>query len=104
MESGAVEAFMDQCLRDLGTDISKTKAYRAKRKACENVQGNHKKQYKRIRDYLQTLVDKNPGSTAVVSTINRDALGLCPIFSGLNFHMLQCSKARVPRGLHAFHK
>lgn len=37
----------------------------------------------RIRDYLQTVIDKNPGSTAVVSTVDRIALGMNPRFYGL---------------------
>lgn len=75
--------FMDQCMRDTGIAISKTMAYRAKRKAAENVLGNHKIQYKRIRDYMQTIIDKNPGSTAVVTTENRFDQGLPPLFNGL---------------------
>ncbi|XP_066165208.1 uncharacterized protein [Oryza sativa Japonica Group] len=78
-----VEAFMARCLRETCTYISKSKAYRARRKATEKVLGNKEKQYKRIRDYLQTLIDTNPGTTAVVTTINRDVLGLAPRFSGL---------------------
>lgn len=78
-----VSALQDQCMRELGTDVSKAMAYRAKRKAGEKVLGNHKKQYMRIRDYLQTVIDKNPGSTAVVSTVDRIALGMNPRFYGL---------------------
>lgn len=78
-----VEAFMARCLRETCTYISKSKAYRARRKATEKVLGNKEKQYKRIRDYLQTLIDTNPGTTTVVTTINRDVLGLAPRFSGL---------------------
>lgn len=37
-----VSALQDQCMRELGTDVSKTMAYRAKRKAGEKVLGNHK--------------------------------------------------------------
>jgi hypothetical protein len=44
-------------------------AYRAKSKAIDMVLGDHKKQYYRIRDYLQIVIDKNPGSRCIVTTV-----------------------------------
>ena len=44
-------------------------AYRAKTKAREKVMGGHKRQYHRIRDYLQTVIDKNLGSRCIVTTV-----------------------------------
>ena len=44
-------------------------AYRARTKARDMVLGDHKKQYYRIRDYLQTVIDKNPGSRCIVTTV-----------------------------------
>jgi hypothetical protein len=45
-------------------------AYRARTKAQQLVLGDHKKQYLRIRDYLQTVIDINPGSRCIVTIRN----------------------------------
>ena len=37
--------------------------------AVEAVLGDHKKQYPRLRDYAQTVMDTNPGSRVVVTTV-----------------------------------
>ena len=44
-------------------------AYRAKNKALEAIQGHADEQYLRIKDYLQTVMDKNNGSRCHVATI-----------------------------------
>ena len=49
-------------------DVSKSVAYRARRKAMKVVQGDQKEQYYRLRDYLQAVLDTNPGSRCVVTT------------------------------------
>ena len=49
-------------------DVSKSVAYRARRKAIKVVQGDQKEQYYRLRDYLQAVLDTNPGSRCVVTT------------------------------------
>ena len=49
-------------MRDYGIEISKHMAYRAKNKALDVVVGKEDKQYLRLRDYLQTVIEKNPGS------------------------------------------
>jgi hypothetical protein len=46
-------------------------AYRAGTKAREMVLGDHKKQYFRIKDYLQTVIEKYPGSSCIVNTVTR---------------------------------
>lgn len=43
-------------------------AYRAKRKALQVVLGDNVKHYTRIRDYLQTVIDTNPGSICIFTT------------------------------------
>jgi hypothetical protein len=43
-------------------------AYRARKKALKAVIGDDLKQYKRLRDYLQTVIDTNPGSRCIVTT------------------------------------
>ncbi|KAM3410369.1 hypothetical protein ACQJBY_002527 [Aegilops geniculata] len=43
-------------------------AYRARKAAKEVVQGDQRAQYTRIRDYLQAVLDTNPGSRCIVTT------------------------------------
>ena len=50
-------------------EVGKNKAYRARQKALSVVQGDQEAQYTRIRDYLQTVLDTNPGSRCIVTTI-----------------------------------
>ncbi|XP_020181711.1 uncharacterized protein [Aegilops tauschii subsp. strangulata] len=40
----------------------------ARRKIVDVVQGDHKQQYLRLRDYLQAVLDTNPGSRCIVTT------------------------------------
>ena len=51
-----------------GVDVHKMMAYRAKNAALQVVLGDQIKQYKRLRDYLQTVLDTNPGSRCIVTT------------------------------------
>ncbi|XP_073360475.1 uncharacterized protein [Aegilops tauschii subsp. strangulata] len=53
-----------------GVDVPRHMAYRAKTLAVEAVLGEHKKQYPRLRDYAQTIMDTNPGSRVIVTTVN----------------------------------
>lgn len=78
-----ITSMMDAVMRKYGVDISKIMAYRARSKADEVVLGNHKKQYLRIKDYLQTVLNKNPGSRCIVSTYNPYPPGNNPRFKGL---------------------
>ncbi|EMS52242.1 Ubiquitin carboxyl-terminal hydrolase 12 [Triticum urartu] len=55
-------ALIDAVHRRFGIEISRHMAYRAKNKALEAVEGDKDRQYLRIRDYLQTVMEKNPGS------------------------------------------
>jgi hypothetical protein len=43
-------------------------AYRAKNESVRVVLGDHVQQYKRLRDYLQTVMDTNPGGRCIVTT------------------------------------
>ena len=65
-----IEAVIDTTKEKFGVDVPKMMAYRAKRKALETVLGDHIKQYRRIRDYLQTVMDTNTGSRCLVTTVN----------------------------------
>jgi hypothetical protein len=71
--------------------ISKQMAYRAQKIAAEKVLGNHKEHYKRIRDYCQTVVDKNPDSHVIVSTTSRTSQWLIPRL----FWLFMCLNAQI---------
>jgi hypothetical protein len=86
-----VTGLIDRVKRKYGVEISKQIAYRAQKIAAEKVLGNHKEQYKRIRDYCQTVVDKNPDSHMIVSTTDRTSQGLIPRFFGL----FMCLNAQI---------
>jgi hypothetical protein len=62
-----ITSLQDKAKKDFGVSVPKRMAYRAKTKARQMVLGDHKKQYFRIRDYLQTVIDKNPGSRCIVT-------------------------------------
>uniref|UniRef100_A0ACD5WCU9 Uncharacterized protein n=1 Tax=Avena sativa TaxID=4498 RepID=A0ACD5WCU9_AVESA len=59
-----VESVIDNAKQKFGVEVNKVMAYRARRKALTMVIGDDLKQYKRLRDYLQTVIDTNPGSRA----------------------------------------
>ncbi|KAK1646078.1 hypothetical protein QYE76_063883 [Lolium multiflorum] len=67
--STSINTLQDKAPKDFGVDVPKRMAYRARTKATEMVMGDHKQQYHRLRDYLQTVIDKNPGSRCIVTTI-----------------------------------
>jgi hypothetical protein len=48
--------------------------YRARTRARNIVLGDHKKQYHRLRDYLQTVIDRNPGSRCIVTGPTEDEM------------------------------
>jgi hypothetical protein len=64
-----ITSLQDKALKDFGVDVGKRMTYRARTKAIQMVLGDHKNQYFRIRDYLQTVIDKNPGSRCIVTTV-----------------------------------
>ncbi|KAE8816068.1 hypothetical protein D1007_06389 [Hordeum vulgare] len=65
-----IDAYMEK----YGVDVPKSMAYRAKNIAIEVVLGDHKLQYPRLREYAQTVMDTNPGSRVIVTTVLMDAL------------------------------
>jgi hypothetical protein len=65
----SITTLQDKAQKDFGVDVPKRMAYRARTKAIEMVMGDHKQQYHRLRDYLQTVIDKNPGSRCIVTTV-----------------------------------
>jgi hypothetical protein len=88
MKSGAL---IDKVIKQYGVSISKHMAYRAKRKALEVVDGHHQSQYFRIRDYLRTVLNTNPGSRCIVNTIVNPDPRKNPRFHGLFY----CLNAQV---------
>lgn len=66
-----VRALMGQAQRQFGVEVSKIMACRARAKATKVVLGNNKEQYRRIRDYCHTVIDKNPDSVVSVATVPR---------------------------------
>ncbi|MDV3145753.1 MAG: hypothetical protein Q8736_02635 [Sweet potato little leaf phytoplasma] len=43
--------------------ITRSKAYRARKEAMDLVDGTHREQYRRLKDYCHELLRSNPGST-----------------------------------------
>ncbi|XP_073355273.1 uncharacterized protein [Aegilops tauschii subsp. strangulata] len=63
-----VDALIKNSKVKFSVDVSKSAAYRARRKAMKVVQGDQKEQYYRLRDYLQAVIDTNPGSRCIIIT------------------------------------
>ncbi|XP_073363582.1 uncharacterized protein [Aegilops tauschii subsp. strangulata] len=63
-----VDALIKNNKVKFSVDVSKSVAYRARRKAIKVVQGDQKEQYYRLRDYLQAVLDTIPGSRCIVTT------------------------------------
>ena len=63
-----VDTLIDNAKQKYGVVVPRSKAYRARQKAFSVVIGDQKKQYTRLRDYLQPILDTNPGSRCVVTT------------------------------------
>ncbi|KAK9054930.1 hypothetical protein SSX86_026009 [Deinandra increscens subsp. villosa] len=61
-----IKAVQEQMQRELQLRISRMKAYRAKAIAKEQVQGDYTSQYSLLRDYVQELKSKNPGTTVKI--------------------------------------
>ncbi|KAL3498355.1 hypothetical protein ACH5RR_041087 [Cinchona calisaya] len=49
-------------------NVYENQLYRAKSKAIRTIQSEHKEQYWRLRDYCATILERNPGSCALVVT------------------------------------
>jgi hypothetical protein len=63
-----VDTLIQNAKLKYGVSVPKSKAYRARKKAFSTVIGDQKKQYTRLRDYLQAILDTNPGSRCIVTT------------------------------------
>ena len=62
-------------------------AYRAQKLAIDIVLGEHKKQYARLRDYAQTMMDTNPGSRVKVTIVTPTPMEKIP-HPGPRFHAM----------------
>uniref|UniRef100_A0ACD5TZS8 Uncharacterized protein n=1 Tax=Avena sativa TaxID=4498 RepID=A0ACD5TZS8_AVESA len=60
-----VDTIIENAKLKYGVAVPKTMAYRAKNEAVRIVLGDHVEQYKRLRDYLQTVLDTNPASRCI---------------------------------------
>jgi hypothetical protein len=64
-----IQTIIDSARQHYGVEVSKMMAYRAKWFAIDAVLGDHREQYVRLRDFAQTVVDSNPGSRVIVTTV-----------------------------------
>ena len=64
----SIDTVIDTAKEKFGVDVGKVMAYRARKAALQVVLGDQVKQYTRIRDYLHTVIDTNPGSRCIVTT------------------------------------
>jgi hypothetical protein len=85
-------------------NISRSKAYRAKKVALEKIEGSHKEQYRRIRDYCTEVLRTNRGSSVLLKTdvenlsdreIERPGRSLNPVFERLYVCLDACKKGFV---------
>jgi hypothetical protein len=67
--NASIQTLIDSCRQQHGVEVPKMMAYRAKNMALDAVLGDHREQYVRIRDFAQTVIDTNPGSRVIVTTI-----------------------------------
>nr|KAJ0212945.1 hypothetical protein LSAT_V11C400228200 [Lactuca sativa] len=59
-------ALQEQLQREYQVDISKMKVFRAKTEALNQVKGDYAGQYTTLRDYVQELRTRNPGTTVKI--------------------------------------
>jgi hypothetical protein len=97
-----VDTLIENAKQKHGVEVAKSKAYRARLKALQVMLGDHKAQYTRIRDYLQAVIDTNPGSRCIVTTRQLvEHPSPNPRFHGL-FYCLNASKQGFLNGCMPF--
>ena len=97
-----VDALIKKTKTKFSVDVSRSVAYRARRKAVDVVQGDHKQQYLRLRDYLQAVLDTNPGSRCIVTTfVDPENPAPTPRFKYM-FYCLAASKEGFLNGCRPF--
>ncbi|KAE8815484.1 hypothetical protein D1007_06944 [Hordeum vulgare] len=83
----SIHTLMDNCREKYGVDVGRHMAYRAKNHFVEVVLGEHNKHYPRLRDYAQTIMDTNPCSRVVVTTVTSKPTTNTP-HPGPRFHAM----------------
>ena len=63
-------------------EVSRMQVYRARKRAAENIQRNHKEQYKKIWDYCETLKETNVGTITLLD-VERLCLDVAATFQRL---------------------
>jgi hypothetical protein len=97
-----VDTLIDNAKQRFGVEVPRSKAYRARKKAFDTVMGDQKKQYTRLRDYLQAILDTNPGSRCIVTCRHLvEHPSINPRFHGL-FICLNASKEGFLQGCRPF--
>jgi hypothetical protein len=82
-----IQTIIDSARLQHGVEVPRMMAYRAKNFALDAVLGDHREQYYRLRDFAQTVVDTNPGSRVIVTTVTPAPSEENP-HPGPNFHGL----------------
>ncbi|KAM0901932.1 hypothetical protein ACQ4PT_019635 [Festuca glaucescens] len=67
--NASIQTLIDSARQQHGVEVPKMMAYRAKNLALDAVLGDHREQYVRLRDFAQTVIDTNPGSRVIVTTV-----------------------------------
>ncbi|KAG8369469.1 hypothetical protein BUALT_Bualt14G0016900 [Buddleja alternifolia] len=62
-----IKGFRKDVMREIRVNVSPYQAYRAKRKALQDIEGKFDDQYAKLWDYAQALRAKNPGSTVIMA-------------------------------------
>uniref|UniRef100_A0A8I6YAR4 Transposase MuDR plant domain-containing protein n=1 Tax=Hordeum vulgare subsp. vulgare TaxID=112509 RepID=A0A8I6YAR4_HORVV len=97
-----VDALIENNKVNFLVDVSRSVAYRARRKAIKFVQGDQKEQYYRPRDYLQAIIDTNPGSRCIIKTFeDTENPASTPRFKYM-FYCLHASKQGFLNGCRPF--
>jgi hypothetical protein len=64
-----IQTLIDSARQHYGVEVSKMTAYRAKCLVVDVVLGDNREQYVRLRDFPQIVVDTNPSSRVIVTTV-----------------------------------
>ncbi|KAI8566916.1 hypothetical protein RHMOL_Rhmol02G0079600 [Rhododendron molle] len=74
-----VSALRKAAKREHMVEVSDSQAYRAKKRALEAIEGNHRRQYWRLWDYCEMIRRQNHGSIALLR-VERPPLSTSPVF------------------------
>ena len=102
----SIQTLIDACNEKYGVEVPKHMAYRAKNLVVEAVLGEHKKQYPRLRDYAATIMQTNPGSRVVVTTLvpkatKKNTTSRAKV--SCNVFLLKWSKGGISQWMQTFH-